>query len=245
MVVSTRSTIRGALLVALALSPDDAPKPNPNPASMVLDLKGKVEIRPTEGPTKVAEPCDLLYPGERLAVPADGSATLSILGVGARETIKSSTETTVSPKGCSPSESIENREEQLEAVASTRKNLRPAPGDGRKAGVGFHDDPDKPEATTPIFDAIVTSDRPGLAWPPAEKTETNRVKLLSGTNRELWKVESKAPSVVFSESKEPLHTGNVYFWEVTDQDFRKVASGKFTVATASEREQLGELNALG
>jgi hypothetical protein len=232
------------ILATLALSPDDPPKPRTGPAAMVLDLKGKVAIRPTEGPTKVAELGDLLYPGERLAVPADGSATLSILGVGARETIKPGSETTVGPKGCSPPESIVARKEQPKAVASTMKNLRAAPGDGRKAGVGFRGGPDKPQAITPIFGATVTSDRPGLAWPPAEKAVTYRVKLLSGADRELWKVESKEPSIAFPEDKEPLHPGYVYHWEVTDQDFRKVASGKFTMATASEREQLGELKAL-
>jgi hypothetical protein len=233
------------ILATLALLPDDPPKPKVGPAAMVLDFKGKVEIRPAEGQPRAAETGDLLYPGERLAVPAGSTATLSILGVGARETIKPGTEITIGPKGCVPSESIASRREQPKAVATTMKNLRPTPGDGRKAGVGFRGGPDKPQAITPIFGATVTSDRPGLAWPPAEKAETYRVKLLSGASRELWKVESREPRVAFPEGREPLQPGYVYRWEVTDQDFRKVASGEFTAATASERQQIEVLKELG
>ena len=98
------------ILAPLALPPDDAPKPRPRPAAMLLDLTGKVEIRPVDGPPKVAEPGDLLYPGERLSVPTDGSATLSILGAGARETIKPGTEATVGPKGCTPPGSVAGSE---------------------------------------------------------------------------------------------------------------------------------------
>jgi hypothetical protein len=67
------------ILAILALAPDDDPKQKSRPAAMVLDLKGKAEIRTAEGKSKAAELGVLLYPGERLDVPADGSATLAIL----------------------------------------------------------------------------------------------------------------------------------------------------------------------
>ena len=76
------------LLAVLTDSPDDAPKPKLRPAAMILDLKGKVEIRPIEGKPRAAEIGDLLYPSEHLTVPAEGSATIAILGSGAREAIK-------------------------------------------------------------------------------------------------------------------------------------------------------------
>ncbi len=232
------------ILASLALSPDDAPKPKPRPAAMVLDLSGKVEIHPVGGSTKSAELGDLLYPGERLAVPGDGSATIAILGAGAQEAIKPGTEATVGTKGCTPPEAVASRKEQPRAVATTMKGLRPASGDARKAGVGFRSGPDQPRAITPIFGATIAVDRPALVWPPAAKAETYRVKLLSGAGRELWKAETKEPRVDFPKSKEPLQPGFVYRWEVTDGDFRKVASGEFTAATESERTQLDELKAL-
>ena len=60
----------------------------------------------------------------------------------------------------------------------------------------------------------------------------------------MWRAETKGPRVAFPEDKGPLQPGYVYRWEVTDQDFRKVAEGEFTAATPSERSQLDELKAL-
>ncbi len=232
------------ILACLALMPDEAPKSKPRPAAMVIDLEGKVEIRPSGSPTRAAEVGDLLYPGECLAVPGGGSATLSILGAGARESIKPGTEATVGLKGCIPPESVASRKDQPRAVATTMKGLRPTPGDGRKAGVGFRGDPERSLAITPISGTTVVVDRPSLAWPSEEKIETYRVKLLSGAGRELWKVETKVPRLDYPVGKEPLQAGFVYRWEVTDQDFRKVAHGEFTAATDSERMQLDELKPL-
>jgi hypothetical protein len=121
--------------------------------------------------------------------------------------IKPGTEATVGPNGCSPPGTVAASEEQPRAVSATMKNLRPAPGDGRKAGVGFRDGPDHPQAITSIFGATITSDRPALAWPPAEKAVTYRVKHLSGARRELWKAEVKEPFVAFPAGKEPLQPG--------------------------------------
>ena len=53
--------------VTLGLLADQRPRP----AAMVLDLRGPVQIRPSQGGPRRAEVGDLLYPGERLAVPAD------------------------------------------------------------------------------------------------------------------------------------------------------------------------------
>jgi hypothetical protein len=92
----------------------------------------------------------------------DGSAGLAILGSGTRETIKPGTEATIGAKGCSPPGSVEARKEQPKAVATTMQGLRPALGDGGKAGVGFRGGPDQPRAITPIFGATVATDRPAL-----------------------------------------------------------------------------------
>jgi hypothetical protein len=119
--------------------------------------------------------------------------------------------------------------------------VRPA-ADGRKAGVSFRSDEEAP-AIVPILDATVASDRPDFAWPPAEGVKAYRVRLLvKGSNRVVWKVESAAPRLAYPEGKPGLERGKVYLWEVADAEtFRAVASGEFSVATASERAQLEEL----
>jgi hypothetical protein len=231
------------LLLALSMGPADD-KPKPRPAAILLVVKGRAEIRPMDGTPRVAEVGDLIYSDEVLVVPPDGSATVSILGVGASEAIRPGAEAKVGPAGCSPPGSVLSRKDQPRAVAATMKNLRPAPGDGRKAGVGFRSGPESPPALTPILGATVASDRPGFAWPADDKATTYRFRLSTGAGREVWKAESKEPRLDFPADKGPLTAGYVYRWEVTDQDYHEVASGEFSVPTASERGQLDELKAL-
>jgi hypothetical protein len=232
------------IVISLCLSPDD-PKPKPRPAALVLDLKGKVEIRPIEGVPKATEIGDLVYPDERIVIPADGAATVAILGAGAKETLKPGTEATVGPKGCVPPEAVASRTEQRKALATTMKGIQPVPNDARKAGTSFRAGPADPPAITPIFGATVSTDRPLLAWPAAEKARTYRVKLLaSGSGRELWRSEVKSPKVDFPPGKDALSRGHVFLWEVTDQDFRPVASGRFTVADDTDLKLIEELKSL-
>lgn len=216
----------------------------PKPAAMVLELKGPVELRPPDGQATRARLGDLLYPGERVVVPAGGTVTLSILGAGAQETLRSGSEAVVGAEGCAPPGSVESRKTQIKAVATTMKNLRPAAGNTRQAGVSFRSGAEEPRPITPIFGATVVTDRPGLAWPPGEKVATYRVRLISGAGRELWRAQTQEPRLAFPEDKEALKPGYVYRWEVTDPDYRPLASGEFTVATEAERRQLEELKAL-
>jgi hypothetical protein len=232
------------IVIALCLAPD-GPKPRTRPAAMVVDLKGKVSLRTAGGMAKSAEIGELLYPDERIAVPADGTAIVAVLGQGTRETLRSGTEATVGPEGCTPAEAVVSRARQPKAVAATMKGVRPAPGDARKAGVALRAGPAAPPAITPVFGATVATDRPALAWPPTEGARRYRVKLLAdGSGRELWRSEVQAPRADFPTGKEALRRGNLFRWEVTDQDFRPVASGRFAVATAAELMQLEELKQL-
>lgn len=221
-----------------------AAQARPKAAAMVLDKKGKVEIRKTEQPALPARIGDLLWPGERLFVPADAEATVAVLGAAAQETIKPGSEATVNAKGCSPPESVLCRKEQPKAVAATMKNVRPAAADSRAAGVGFRAAAGRSLAVTPVLGSTVATDRPRLAWPPATGATTYRIKLLSGGGRELWRTEAREAAVVFPGGKEPLRRGFAYNWEVTDQDFRPVASGEFSVASESELKQFSELTPL-
>ena len=216
----------------------------PRPAALVLDLAGSVKILPAEGPPKRAEVCDLLYPGERLAVPADGSATLAILGVGAQERVKPGSEATVGPQGCTPPEAVAQHKAQPRGVAETLKGLRPAPDDSRKAGAIFRgpDDPtEAPPAVTPIYGSVVASDRPALAWGAVAEAKGYRVKLLSSAGRELWRAETPEPRLAYPKGQQALQRGYVYRWEVSDAKGRPVTASTFAVATESQFQRLAEL----
>jgi hypothetical protein len=216
----------------------------PKPAAMVLDRTGLVEILPVEGPPQRAEIGDLLYPGERLVVPTDGSATLAILGIGVQERIQPGSRATVGTQGCTPPGAIALRQEQRPAVAGSLKGLRPAPDNPRKAGLGFRggeDVPEAPPAVAPIYGATVASDRPVLAWAGIAGALGYRVRLLSSAGRELWRVEAKEPRLAYPEGQGALQRGYVYRWEVTDTEGHPVAASTFTVATESQRKRLAEL----
>jgi hypothetical protein len=220
----------------------------PRPAALVLDLKGKVEVRAAGKAPAPLEVGDLLYSGETVTIPADGAATVAVLGTGVREDLKPGAEATVGPQGLAPSSAVARRKEPSKAVAATMRGLRPAAGSGRKAGAVFRggaaSSGSKTQAVTPIPDSTVVSDRPSLAWAPSKGATTYRVKLFSGAGQELWRAETKDPSVAFPADKEPLRRDNSYRWEVTDQDFRTVAAAEFSVATDDELKQLDELKPL-
>ena len=232
----------GTIATMMSLLLSDPPRPKP--AAMVLDLKGSVQLRPVGGEARPAKVCDLLYAGERLAIPADGAATVAILGLGAQERLASGSEATVGPNGCTPVTAVVERREQRPAVARTMKGVRPAPGDGRKAAMSLRSIGDEPPAITPIQGATVAADRPGFAWPTTKGSKGYRVKLLSGDDREFWRAEATGPKLDYPAGREALKRGYLYRWEVTDQDSRPVTSGQFLVATESELKQLEELRPL-
>jgi hypothetical protein len=221
-----------------------ADPPKLKPSAILLDARGRVEVTPSGGVPQPAAVGDLLYPGERLKVPADGAATVAILGLGVQEQLTPGTEATVEAKGCTPPEAVARRKEPPKAVANTMKGLRPVVSNGRKLGVGLRSGAEDPPAIAPIFGATVASDRPALAWPPAKDATSYRVRLLASSGRELWKLETKENQTAFPVAKEPLRRGYVFRWEVVDQDFRPVALGEFSVATESELKQLDELKPL-
>jgi hypothetical protein len=232
------------VLLAAAISLAQDSPPRPRPAALVLDLRGRVELQPVAQAVRPARIGDLIYAEERFLVPEGGSASLALLRLGVIERLKPGVEVTIGPDGCSPRQAVEQRSEQRPPVARTLRNIRPQSEGGRQAGVVFRSHGDRFPAITPIFGATVATDRPDLAWPEAKPAGASRVRLLTGSGRELWKAESRAARLAFPKDKEPLRRGYVYHWEVTDQDFRPIASGEFTVATASELEQMEGLRSL-
>lgn len=223
----------------------DTSGPRARPAAMLMDVNGKVQVKSADGGPRAVALGNLLYPGETLIVPDDVAATVAILGLGVQETIKPGSSATIGAKGCAPPEAVLASRAQKPAVARTMKNVRPAGADGRKAGVVTRNAAEKaPPAVTPIDGSNETSDRPAIAWPAVKEARTYRVKLLSGGGSEPWRAETTEPHLDFPPGRPALHRGYVFRWEVTDQDFRPVAAGEFTVATESELKQLDELKGL-
>jgi hypothetical protein len=219
---------------------------------MVLDLKGKVDIRPAksqgDGSSQSAHPGSLLYPGERLVVPVDGSVTVAVLGLGVRQCLKPGSEATVGPAGCTPPESVLERIPQKIAVTSTLKRIRPAPNDSRNAGLlvrGADSDlPDPAPAVTPMFGATVSSDRPSLAWQPINSTKRYRIRLKSAAGRELWHADTDLPRMTYPKDEEALKPGYVYDWEVADTEGRTLARSRLSVALEIQRPRFEELKVL-
>jgi hypothetical protein len=218
--------------------------PRQKPAAMVLDLKGSVQLRSVGGEVRPAKICDLLYSGERLAIPVDGAATVAILGLGAQERLASGSEAKIGPEGCTPATAVVERREQRSAVARTMRGVRPSPGDGRKAAMALRSSGDEPPAITPVQGATVATDRPGFAWPARKEAKGYRVKLFSGDGREFWRAEATRPKLDYPDGRQALKRGYLYRWEVTDEDARPLISGEFMVATESEVKQLEDLGPL-
>ena len=112
----------GTLTTMLSLLLCDPPRPRP--AAMVLDLKGSVQLRSVGGEARPAKVCELLYAGERLAIPADGAATVAILGLGAQERLAPGSEATVGPQGCTPATAGRRRWPSAPAARSRRRSRR-------------------------------------------------------------------------------------------------------------------------
>jgi hypothetical protein len=215
------------------------------PVAMVLDVRGRVEVQPMEGASHRITIGELLYAGERLAVPADGSATLAFLGIGARERLRPAIEATVGPDGCAPSESVAERRAQRPAVASALKGVRPATDASRKAGVVFRGVaarlPESPPAVSPMFGAMVASERPSLSWEPDAGAKGYRVRLLSSAGRELWEAESAVPSLAYPKDEEALQPSYLYSWEIADLEGNTLVRSRFAVARRSVARQMAAL----
>jgi hypothetical protein len=231
------------LIMAAAFVAQEPPAPR-RPAALLLEAKGKVAVRPVGGEPQPIGIGELLFVGERLAVPADGAATLAILVVGAREDVKPGSEVTIGRDGCAPPEAIVRRQAEKRSVAQGLRNLRPARDDSRQAGVNLRAQAAIPPAIRPCDASTVAGDRPDLAWPAAPGATSYRVRMSSGGGRELWRAEVKEPRLAFPEGQAALARGFVYRWEVTDERYRPVTSGEFSVASESERARMEELAAL-
>ena len=142
------------------------PEPT-NRAAVVLSVTGDVKlVRAGEGPRNLVAR-EILFVGDRLIIPKDGSAVVAALKPGIRERLKAGIETTISPEGCTPADVVQARSPLPRAISDALREA-PNPGPGRAAVVVFRGEPggpSRPERLTPILGALVLGDRPrpGLA----------------------------------------------------------------------------------
>ena len=220
----------------------------PRPSALVLSVKGTVVVRPPQGASYPAEARGLVFAGDKLAVPADGEIALVFFGGGARERVKPGTEVTVDSTGCTPAEAVTRRQANGGPVAAALKDVPPVHGGGRAAVANFRSPgalPKTPPRVTPISGSTVPTDRPTLTWKPAADAPIYRANLrIGGSDRLIWKAETKQARLPFPEQEQPLKRGRNYHWQVSDADGRIVAEGRFTVALEGEAKTLTELGNL-
>jgi len=218
-----------------------AAQPASKPVAMVLDARGRVEVTPVGEAPRLIAVGELLYPADRLSVPADGSLTLAILGAGAKETIKPGSSAAVDPKGCAPPEAVSTRSAQRPAVAGVMKGVRPStPARRVWRSEGPTTSPRLRQPSLPCMTRLWP--RTDRSWPGSPSGE--RGATACGCSRapgENCGRPTREPRLAFPEGKEALQRGYVYAWEVADSTGKPIARSTFSVATVSEAKRLAEL----
>ena len=217
--------------------------PAPQPAAMVLSVKGQVEVRPDAGQPRRIGPKGLLYDADRLSVPAGGEATIVFFDGGLKLRVKPGATITIRPGGATAADAVERLGPVDGAVARTLRGLRARPGDERVAASTFRAIPGAPippPAVTPAYDAAVMSDRPTLSWKADRGPYTVRLRT-AGSSRDVWTAQTAGTSLPYPDGEAPLRRGITYLWAVSDPDGRTVIEGRFSVVTRGEFRELAAL----
>ncbi len=225
--------------------------------AMVLAVKGTVTVQSAAGTSRPARPMALLGEGDQLTIAADGEATLLILSDKHRERLKAGAKATLSAKGCTPATAVERLEAINPRSAVRYEGAERLAGGGKGAAVTFRDPklPKEPPVVTPLFGATVLTDRPTLSWKAVEGAAEYRVRLfgksldkLTGTEKPLWKVETKEPKLTYPAKEKPLVFGRVYSWLVSvqkgDEGEKVVWESQFFVITKAEAAELANIKPL-
>jgi tetratricopeptide (TPR) repeat protein len=226
-------------LVAAALLNPAEPS---GPVAMVLTTKGKVSFGSGQDKPHRVGAADLLRPGDRLEAADAGEAVLLFLADRHRERLKPGVRASISKKGCTPADAVEVLPPSKLAPVQA-ESLRDLSGSSRGAvGILRGEPPPTPQVATPIFGAVVLTDRPALSWLPVEGADGYRVELRSGDGqRVLWRVTVKEPRLPYPD-KPALRQGAKYLWRVSallgEDKTKALVDSKFQVGTK------GEINAL-
>jgi hypothetical protein len=246
MSLAAVSAIVLSIAIPAQATPRRKPRPQtPRPVAMVLVVKGTVQVTPPGEKARKVAVEDLLYADDTIAVPADGSATIAILGGDLRQSLKGGATAKLGPKGCDASPMVESRA-LPRAVAGMLKGVQPAVGNARKAGVAArgHAPAQPSPPLAPIYDATVDSLRPELAWRAQKGVTSYRVTLTSAAGEVFWRAETTEPKLPPSDDRPALTRGHVYDWKVTDPGGRELTSGHFAVADEGESKKLAALKPL-
>jgi hypothetical protein len=235
-----------SLVTALLVLPTTAADKK---VAMVLSLKGAIVIEASDGAKRPAKVMDMLVTEDRLHVPADGEATLVILGDNHRERIKANSKVTVSAAGCTPASAVERQDAVNTQVAYQDVHRFAGGGLGavivlRGPGIQL-----KPPRVTPMNGSTVLTNQPALAWQPAPGVSDYQVRLVLGRldkdgepDKILWTVSTKEAHLPYPKDAKALHFGSVYSWYVIarpgQKDEEVIWRSQFWVAT---REELAEL----
>jgi hypothetical protein len=214
----------------------------------VIDVRGAVRIEAANVAPRDAASFDPLFGGERVIVPAGGTATLLFFESGVKERVKPGVTVTVGPKGCDPVEAVTRLKPLSQGVAEALRDLPSAPLKDLGTGV-LREERDKsaatPPAITPINSSSVISDRPTLAWQARPGIAIYQVELRGeGSGSQIWAAKATESCLAYPPDQKPLHRGYDYIWKVTDQESRPIISGRFTVVTADEAAKATELEPL-
>jgi hypothetical protein len=198
---------------------------------MVLSVQGDVKLRRM----------DLLRPGERVAVPAQGSVRLVFLADGHTETLKAGTTVRITEAGGAPTEAVTREksklpEGQLDGLRSLAASARAGVARLRDFG---------PLPLAPIHGATVRDDRPTFVWRAVPGAAGYDVQLFRGdTDRPdnlVRSVRVGKDQLPFPKEWPSLGRGATYTWKVLAGGKEVVAKGRLNVAT---KEQVRECDRL-
>jgi hypothetical protein len=235
-----------ALVLWLPVVEDD-----PAEAALVLAVEGKVTARPAAGgePRRLAAG-EALHVGDKLAAPADGAATLALLGSGRRVRFKKGQSATVVIEGLSPADAFEDLGPVRPAFRATLRNAaKKARGDRFAAvvprGEPPHEGTEAPPPIAPIRGSYVASDRPTLSWKPDPGAKSYRVQLFDAIEKPLWSATTEGSHLDYPADRPALARSRKHAWKVfavsAGGEERPLWSGHFTVATAAGAKRQGEL----
>jgi formylglycine-generating enzyme required for sulfatase activity/tRNA A-37 threonylcarbamoyl transferase component Bud32 len=83
------------------------------PAAMVLEVRGPVQFLSANGEPKPLAPQVLLFPGDRLTLPADADVKLVVLSDLHQEQLEPAREATIGRKGCQPANVVRRRDNNV------------------------------------------------------------------------------------------------------------------------------------